>query len=145
MSFCARSVHPIAAPTTLYSTGVQNIITEMRLHQVRRLVFLSNFGVLEETARGFRQWLLLSLARRALLHTLADHRRAIAVMRQSGLEWIAVRPLPMFDGPRTGAYRISIDHLPTGGVRISRGDVADFMLAQLARDDYVRSLPSIAY
>lgn len=136
---------PDRGRTTLYSTGVKNVMAQMQAHHVRRLVFLSNFGVLGETARGIRQWLLLSMARRVLRHTLADHRRAIAAMRPSGLEWIAVRPLPMKDEPRTGAYRVALDDLPPRGIRISRSDVADFMLAQIASDDYVHRLPSIAY
>jgi putative NADH-flavin reductase len=135
---------PNRGPTTLYSTGVRNVIEQMQVHHVRRLVFLSNFGVLGETARGLRQWLLLSLVRGVLRHTLADHRRAIAAMRQSDLEWIAVRPLPMTDGPWTGAYRVALDNLPHLGTRISRGDVADFMLAQITSDEYVHRVPAIA-
>lgn len=136
---------PDRGPTARYSAGVQNVMAQMQVHHVRRLVFLSNFGVLGETARGLRQWLLLSLARRVLRHSLADHMRAIAAMRRSGLEWVAVRPLPMIDGPRTGAYRVALNHLPPKGIRISRGDVADFMISQIASDDYVGCLPSLAY
>ena len=132
-------------PTTLYSTGARNIVQQMQAHHVRRIVFLSNFGVLGEMSRGLHQALLLFLASRVLRHTLADHRRALDEIRRRAPDWIIVRPLPMSDGPRTGVYRVAIDDLPAHGARISRADVADFMLRQITSDDYLHRLPSIAY
>jgi putative NADH-flavin reductase len=49
------------------------------------------------------------------------------------------------DGARTGEYRVAEHGLPHGGTRISRRDVADFMLKQLDRDEYVHKVPAIAY
>lgn len=132
-------------PTMLYSSGARNIAQQMRASGVRRIIFLSNFGVLEETARGRRQTTLLFLARRFLGHTLADHRKAIDEIRRHAPEWIISRPLPMKDGPPTGAYRVAVEDLPPKGVHISRADVADFMLRQVASDDYLCKIPSIAY
>ena len=132
-------------PMTLYSTGARNIVQRMQAHGVRRIVYLSNFGVLGEKARGLRQALLLFLASRFLHHTLADHRRALDEIRGCAPEWIISRPLPMSDGPSTGVYRVAIDDLPPNGTRIARDDVADFMLRQVTSDDYLHKLPSIAY
>lgn len=131
--------------TTLCSSGARNIVRQMRTHGVRRIVFLSNFGVLNEQARGQWQALLLFLARRFLRHTLADHRRAIDEICRQAPEWIILRPLPMNDGPPAGAYRVAVDDLPPKGTHISRADVADFMLRQVVSDDYLCKIPSIAY
>jgi hypothetical protein len=49
------------------------------------------------------------------------------------------------DGPWTGHYRIALEGLPTGGARIARADVADFMLKQISSDEYVHKVPAIAY
>ena len=132
-------------PTTLYSSGARNIVQQMKAHAVRRIVFLSNFGVLDEKARGMRQVLLLCLARRFLRHTLADHREALDEIRRHASEWVISRPLPMSNGPAVGSYRVAIDDLPPKGTHISRADVADFMLRQLSRDGYLNKAPSIAY
>jgi putative NADH-flavin reductase len=131
-------------PTALCSDGGRNIVQQMLRVGVRRIVFLSNFGVLDEKASGHRQSLLLFLARRFLRHTLADHRRAIDEIRRLAPEWIIVRPLPMNDGPPAGAYRVAVDDLPPRGTRISRADVADFMLRQVTSDEYLGKIPSIA-
>lgn len=74
--FCTIGDKP-GGPTILYSTAARNIAQAMRVQQVRRLVFLSNFGVLDETARDLRGAALLFLAKRLIRHTLADHRQAL--------------------------------------------------------------------
>jgi putative NADH-flavin reductase len=132
-------------PTSLYSLGARAITQGMREHGVRRLVFLSNFGVLGEEGRGVRQTALLWLARPMLRHTLADHRRALDVIGENAPQWVAVRPLPLTHSEGTGRYRVSADALPPGGVAIARADVADFMLEQATADTYLGQAPAIAY
>ena len=144
VAFCAIGT-PSRAPTNLYSAGARNIVRAMRAHQVRRLVFLSNFGVLGERARDLRGSLLLFLAKRIIRHTLVDHRRALDEIRGHVPEWIAVRPMALTDGPRTGRYRIVTDGLPSKGMRISRADVADFSMRQATGNDYLYKVPAIAY
>ncbi|MCI0391830.1 MAG: SDR family oxidoreductase [Acidobacteria bacterium] len=50
------------------------------------------------------------------------------VFEKSGLGWTIVRPPELTDKPYTGKYRIREGHLPPFGFRISRADVADFMI-----------------
>lgn len=133
------------APTTLYSAGAQNIVQAMQAHQVRRLIFLSNFGVLSERAQDLPGAVLLFLIKRFIPHTLADHRRALEKIRKHAPEWIAVRPLVLTNGAWRGRYRTVVDGLPAKGMRIARADVADFMLQQATSDDYLYQVPAIAY
>ena len=77
--FCAIGTDS-RGPTTLYSSAAQNVVAGMRQHGVRRLVFLSNFGVLDEKASDVIGSLMLVLVRRVIRHTLADHRRALETM-----------------------------------------------------------------
>jgi putative NADH-flavin reductase len=142
---CAIGADARRSPTTLYSTGARNILQGMQEHRVRRLIFLSNFGVLNETAQDMRGAALLFLAKRFLRHTLADHRRALAEIQRHDVEWVVVRPLPLTNGPWTGSYRIAVDGLPTQGTQIARADVADFMVRQVTNDAYVSKVPAIAY
>ncbi len=142
--FCALGTDS-RGPTTLYSSAAQNVVAGMRQHGVRRLVFLSNFGVLDETASDLIGSLMLVLVRRVIRHTLADHRRALETMISSDVEWIAVRPMALSDGPMTGSYRIDPDGLPRNGRSIARADVADFMLKQADDNRYLRQAPAIAY
>jgi putative NADH-flavin reductase len=132
-------------PITLYSAGAHNIVQGMQAHQVRRLIFLSNFGILGETARDLRGAALLFLAKRFIRHTLVDHRQALEEIRKHAPEWVVVRPLPLSNKPWTGRYRIAVDGLPAKGMQIARADVADFMMRQATSDDYLYKVPAIAY
>jgi putative NADH-flavin reductase len=144
VAFCALGAEN-NGPTTLYSTGATNIARAMRSQGVRRLVQLSNFGVIGETADDWRGKALLFLARRAIRHVLADHARALEVIRRVAPEWSAVRPLGLTNGRFTGRYRVSVDGLPPRGINIARADVADFMLQQAVSDQFVGRIPAIAY
>jgi len=132
--------------TTLYSAAARNIGQAMRTHRVRRLVFLSNFGVLNERAQDLVGKALLFLVRRMIGPTLKDHRRALEQIAKDNVpEWVAVRALPLTDAPRTGRYRVAVDGLPPRARRIARADVADFMLKQASGNDYLGKSPAIAY
>jgi putative NADH-flavin reductase len=133
------------ASTTLYSTSAEHILRGMTEHGVRRLVFLSNFGVLDERSTDWRSALLLFLIKRVIRDTLTDHRRALELMRRCAVQWTAVRPMALTDAPSLGRYRVSIEGLPGKGWRIARADVAEFMLRQLHDDHYVCKAPALAY
>jgi len=50
------------------------------------------------------------------------------IFEKSGLDWTMVRPPELTDKPYTGTYRVREGHLPRFGFKISRADVADFMI-----------------
>jgi putative NADH-flavin reductase len=131
--------------TTLYSDAARNIAEAMDASGISRLILLSNFGVFGESGRGVGTATMALLVKSFLRATLEDHRRALDELSSRDLEWTAVRPLALTDGARTGAYRVVERGLPRGGTRISRADVADFMLKQLDTDQYVHRVPAIAY
>jgi putative NADH-flavin reductase len=49
--------------------------------------------------------------------------------RKSALDWTILRPPRLTDKPRTGKYRVREGHLPRFGFKISRADVAEFMIS----------------
>jgi putative NADH-flavin reductase len=60
--------------------------------------------------------------------TVADASAMERVFGESGLDWTIVRPPQLTDKPYTGKYRVREGRLPSFGFKISRADVADFML-----------------
>jgi len=50
------------------------------------------------------------------------------VFADSDLDWTMVRPPELTDRPHTGKYRVREGHLPRFGFKISRANVADFMI-----------------
>lgn len=59
---------------------------------------------------------------------VADASAMEQVFAGSQLDWTMVRPPQLTDKPYTGKYRVREGHLPRFGFKISRGDVADFMV-----------------
>jgi putative NADH-flavin reductase len=68
------------------------------------------------------------------------------IIKSSTLDWVIVRPTALSNGARRNAYRAGPDvgnwFVPS---RISRADVASFMLEQLTADEYLRKTPGLAY
>jgi putative NADH-flavin reductase len=59
---------------------------------------------------------------------VADASAMEKLFQNSGLEWTIARPPELTDKPYTGKYRVREGHLPPFGFKISRADVADFMI-----------------
>lgn len=123
--------------------GVRHIVQAMERAGVRRFVYLSMLGV----ADSRRQLGLVdryAVIPLLLRHVLADHAAQEAIIRGSSLDWVIVRPPRLTEGPYTGKYRSGED-ISEGmfTASISRADVADFMLGQLAQDRYVRRAPAV--
>ena len=112
--------------------GLQHIIHAMEQHRVRRLIYLSFIGVRE--SRGAVGFLLRFVAPIPLRHEIADHEAKEALVKASCLDWTIVRPPKLTSGPRTGRYR-SGEAISTWKPLplLSRADVADFILAELAQ------------
>jgi len=134
-----------AGRTTLREQGTRNIVNAMQDSGVKRLISLSSLGVGDSRANlpFFTRYVIVGMF---LRHAFADHERQEAVVRESSLDWTIVRPPHLKDGPRTGVYHHGF---PTTnkGIKgwISRADVADFMLKQLADDTYLHQTPGVSY
>ena len=131
--------------TTLREDGTRVIVAAMEKLGVSRLVCLSSLGVGDSHANlpFFTKYVIVGIF---LRHAFADHERQEAVVRKSPLAWTIVRPPHLKDGPRTGEYRFGFP--PTDRstqAKISRADVADFMLKQLTDDAFIRKSPGVSY
>jgi putative NADH-flavin reductase len=134
-----------AGRTTLREEGTAAIVRAMQKTGVRRLICQSSIGVGDSRANlGFLTAYVIAPI--FLRHAFADHERQEAVVRDSGLDWTIVRPPHLNDGPRTGVYRHGFPvNDTTIQSKISRADVADFMLTQLKDDTYVHQTPGVSY
>lgn len=120
--------------------GIKNVIAAMQKHNVRRLVVESAFGV-KETGKGIYGRLLWIIIK-DIMKDKEDMEDAITA---SQLDWVIVRPTILTKGAKTDKYRVG-QNLRLGILpKISRADVADFMLKQLQDDKYIHQAPTISY
>ena len=125
------------------SRAVAALVPAMRARGIKRVIYLSAFGVGETLEQAS---LVQRLAYRTLLRRIfADKAKADSMLRQSDLDWTLVYPTVLTNGVRTGKYRIGERLAMTGMPRISRADVASFMLAQVSSAEWLRRTAVISY
>jgi uncharacterized protein YbjT (DUF2867 family) len=141
---CALGMYE-RTPNTLLSDGVRNVLAAMKKQKVKRLLFVSSLGVGDTKGQGglFFNHVLHPLL---LKNVFADKEKAEELIRGSKLDWTIVRPGRLTDVRLTAKYRTGPD---VGKGRwfpkVSRADVADFMLHALERGEQVRQAPGICY
>ena len=127
------------------STGTRNIIQAMQRHGVRRLVCLSTLGVGDSRVHLNFYWKYIMFGM-LLRGAFADHVSQEEHVIRSGLDWTIVRPAAYTDGERTGNYRHGFPATAKAlKLKVSRADVADFVLTQLADNSYVNMTPGVSY
>lgn len=129
------------------SIGAEHIVAAMRRHSVRRFVCQTAWGVGEskEHADLAGSFFLKVLVPPLLRDDYADKERQEVIVRESNLDWIIVRPMILTNGPWTGAYRTAEDLMPGRRFWISRANVADFLMRQLADDAFLRRTPAVGH
>ena len=130
---------------TIRSEGTQVIVRAMEKTGVRRLICLSTLGVGDSwgNLNFFWKYIMFSgLLRKAY----KDHVVQEDYVMQSHLDWTIVRPGAYTDGKRTGEYRHGFPgNDKTRPFKISRADVADYMLKQVSNNTYFYMTPGLAY
>ncbi len=124
------------------TTGSRNIVGAMKEVGVRRLVVLSITAVRDPQDRPRAIDRILEAVGRVLAAGVyADHLGQAAVVREADLDWTIVRAPLLTNGPRTSHYQVG--YMGGVGGRISRADVADFVLKQATDTTYARQLPLV--
>lgn len=128
-------------PVTVFSEGTRNVLAAMRRHGVRRLVAVTGIGAAD--SKGHGGFFYDRLFNPLLLKTIyEDKDRQEALIRASGLDWTIVRPP---NGPLTGVYRVLTDLTGVTAAKISRADVAHFILEELTANRYLGQTPLLTY
>ena len=125
--------------------GTRNIINAMEKLGIRRLICQSSLGVGDSRGNlnAFWKYIMFGLLLRP---AYKDHARQEDYVRQSNLDWTIVRPGAFIEGEHTGQYRHGFSSTDkTTKLKISRSDVADFMLRQLFDTKYLHSSPGLSY
>jgi putative NADH-flavin reductase len=91
------------------------------------------------------RYLLSPLIRRLFRRVYLDLAAMEDLLRDGSLDWTAIRPPRLTNGPLTGTYRMGIDRNVRHGLTISRPDVAHLMLSVLQQPGTVHHSVGVAY
>lgn len=132
-------------PSHILSEGTGNILQAMEKQGVRRFVCETSLGIGGSAGRMGLYYTFFTIPV-ILPFYFWDKCRQEQLIADSDTEWVIVRPGSLTNGPKRGEYRSGKDigsFLWT--VRISRVDVADFMLNQLTADTNLGRAVSLSY
>lgn len=120
--------------TELEWTAARNIVNGMQAEGVRRLIVVSMMGLGEsrEQAPFWYEHLLMPTFLRG---SIKDKKAMEAEVGASGVEFVIVRPPLLTDDAATGS--ITVLERGEAGHKVTRADLAQFMVGQLASDAYV--------
>jgi putative NADH-flavin reductase len=137
--------------------GTKVVIQAMQAAGVRRIIVVSAapIGTVPSPGRlhpprhdagdGFIvRYLADPVVKRALREHYADLARMEDVLRDSDLDWTAVRPPRLTSKPVTGRYRTALGQNIRRGLFVSRADVAHYMLSILDQAETFRRTAGIA-
>ena len=137
--------HTRTSAKDVQEQGTRHIVEAMKRHGVRRIVSLTGAGVRDPREEPkLLDKAIVFLLKRFQRDVLEDAGRHAEVLRRSGLDWTIVRGSVLGDGDRTGEYRVGYVG-KNSGTKISRADVADFMLKQLEDNFYLGQAPMVSY
>jgi len=134
-----------ARRTTTLSEGTRNVVRVMEKLGVKRFICESSLGIGDSKGQlgPVYNFIVIPVLLRGIF---ADKEVQETIIKESSLQWVIVRPGALTNGPRTGKYRAGFAN-DDGSIRgkISRADVADFMLLQLVDDTYLGKTPGLSY
>lgn len=136
--------HGKGTPSDLLTAVSKNISAAMRGAGVVRLISLTGGAVHADADRPKLIDKVLDLLLKVISpRVLRDARAHALEIQQSGLDWTIVRAQLLTDTAATGKYRVGYIGKDSG-LKIPRGDVADFILNELETNRYVRDMPMIS-
>lgn len=116
--------------TTLFSESTRILLDVMKAAGPKRLIAVTGLGAGD--SRGHGGLLYDAVVFPLILKRVYDDKDVQEwIIRSSDLEWTIVRPGLLTDGPKTGRYRVLTEPQDWRFGRISRADVADFLVHQV--------------
>ena len=121
----------------VFSRGATNILEAMGKDSLQKFVAVTGIGAGD--SKGHGGFLYDRIFNPLLLKTIyEDKDREEAIIRASRVQWMIVRPGFLTNGPRTGKYRALVKMAGVKAGKISRMDVADFILKELEKPRHFR-------
>lgn len=141
---CTIGVKVPGIPETLFSKGTKNLLHAMNAARVKRLICVTGIGAGDSKGHGgfLYDYIFLPTVLRTVY---ADKDRQESLMKASDVDWTIVRPGFLTNGPLTEQYRVLTDMTEVTAGKISRADVAHFILKELGANHYLRQTPLLTY
>ena len=133
-------------PTTLYSQGNANLLWAMDKKGVKRVFFISASAIeISPVLPFYVRWAEKYIVQKLLKHAYADIRAMEKLIKESRADWTIIRPPRLSDKPVTGKYRVAINSFLKNCLKISRADVAHYIIHNVASKATYQAVIEIGY
>jgi len=119
--------------------GLSKIIPAMQKVGVKRLIALSAYGASETHNAS----LFIRFVRSIISEKMRDKDDMEDLVRASHTDWTLIRPPMLTNGDASKNYRSGIDLRPGITGRISRADLASFILQTVVSGSYIHEAPIV--
>ncbi len=127
------------------SEGTKNIISAMKTNGLSRLICQSTLGTGDSNNNLNFFWKHIMFGW-FLKQVFLDHELQEKYVRESNLNWTIIKPAAFTDGEKTGNYLHGFSTNDKSiKLKISRADVADFILKQITNKSYLLKTPGLSY
>lgn len=125
--------------------GMQNIILAMKKHNIRRLIISSTLSLSDpEDLPDFKSRVLINLVKLINRSAYEEIINVGKVVQNSNLDWTIIRLSLLNNNPKSGKVKVGYLGKKEIGLKISRADIADFMLKQVHDTKYIGKAPVIS-
>jgi putative NADH-flavin reductase len=133
-------------PTTVYSDGVSNIIKAMQMHNVQRIICLSAGAVIVPPKGSvMSKFFIKNILQKIFKYLYADMLVMEKILKATSLQYTIVRPPWLRDTKHTGVYRIAINEHLENPTKISRADLADYIVTHVNDTETYQSTIELSY
>jgi putative NADH-flavin reductase len=133
-------------PTKVYSEGVSNIIKAMESNNINRIICLSAGAVIVPPKGSFlSKFFIKNILQKVFKHLYSDMLVMEKILKSTTLNYTIVRPPWLRDSKYTGIYRTADNEHLENPTKISRADLADFIVTHLADVKTFQSTIELSY
>ncbi|NNK14554.1 MAG: SDR family oxidoreductase [Desulfofustis sp.] len=131
-------------PVDLFAVAARNLAQAVEREPGQKLIAVTGIGAGD--SKGHGGFLYDRIFKPLFLRTIYDDKdREEEIIMASTTDWLIVRPAGLTNGPRTGKYKVLNDLEGNVATRISRRDVADFILSEMVKPTQFGKTPLITY
>ncbi len=131
--------------TTILSEGTKNVIAAMEKQNVKRFICVTSLGINDSRFKLGLYYTFFVIPFIVNFY-FWDKSKQEKIIMNSTLEWTIVRPGQLTNGKKRAVYKHGTNvgnYILTN--RISRADVAHFILSQLTDNRYLHKTPGVTY
>lgn len=132
---------PNAEP--IYSRATENILNVMKENGIRRYIVVSGAPVNDPRDKKdvFNKFIAIMM-RCIFSKMMIDKQKELEILMKSDLDWTLVRLPLVKEGFPVGKIKESLECVP--GTKIDNMDIADFLINQITKEQYIKCCPFIS-